>query len=307
MISVLQNVQWTFFSIVHTETDFGRQSSVQIRKNAVNAGLCVTLVLSLSSDLSTATIEAVLKTLVSSGATAVVFAGEKDAALSLSSVALSYAGAGSLQWIFLDLFSDSLVNAAGANYLKGALTITPSVPTLTQFKNYWTSINVGSSTLTNAWFNEWFMTVNKCRFPNINYAPYNNYPTCSTSGWANNYVQSPYIISAIYSVYAYANALKRAQLDLCTGSGICPQLIAMTSETFFAKYISSTNITFGSQERLSDLSTNNRLTFTKDGFVLSTGFDIWNVNDLSGKLSFQKVNIYQMHFTNHLNLANSIK
>lgn len=269
----------------------GRQAGSQLRRDATNAGLCVTMYVPLASTQSTV-VQQALQDIANAGITGVVFAGDRDAALAVSTVAQAFLPAGSLQWIFVDLFADSLSNMpSAATYVKGALTITPTLPQLTDFKNYWTRLN---PTTADAWFADWFMATNQCRLSSATSPPYPS-TTCSgstISNWASqtSYVQNPYAASAALAVYAYANALKRAQADQCgSQSGMCTKLANMSATDFFSKYVTTTNITFGSQERVMGLSTGDRLTFTSQGFITDLGFDVWNIVESSGKSVFKKV------------------
>ena len=95
-----------------------------------------------------------------------------------------------------------------------------------------------------SWAEEYFMSTYKCRLPfstKGNQSYYAGYNACAMSidGINETSHQHEYVSAALDGVAVFAAALKSAHTDLCSGPGVCMQLLKAT----MTEYISKTNIT----------------------------------------------------------------
>jgi hypothetical protein len=247
-------------------------------------------------------IKSSLERLVRSKATAVVYFGSSIIASALFSQAANVTGTGNLQWLFSGSIGGDQYFAASSTYVRGYLSIAPGSRDTSEFKNYWLSLDEKNNP-DNPWHSDWYMTVNNCKLPGVNYAPYKDYqsscPQLTAAQKSAQYVQNQYVTSTIDAIYAFASALKKARSDNgCGTSPNCSAVASMTTNAFFTNYLKKVNITYGTAEGIPSLATAaapthtaHKVSFDSAGELVDSFLEVWNYNNVGGKWLPKKVRI----------------
>ncbi|XP_067683866.1 uncharacterized protein [Haliotis asinina] len=295
VIEAIKKFNWKYISIVYTDNSHGRQSYEAIRPRLVTAGICLTAAISTSpSDTQNITIDAVLDRLLLTKTVGVVYFGTPSVAYALleRSNAASYANMGNLQWVFTD--SISLTKQFGTNkYPRGIISIVPTSRYIVEFEDHWVRINENNPSAENPWFQEWYSEQYECSFPTFNNI---QFPTpCSSKIQTErqkreSFIQDRFVEPAVHAVYTYAVALRNAQKAMCVGAEAntsCSALRRMTSKTFFENYLMKVNFTYGKEERVPSLASDQyapyfsaaKVRYNENGDILNPAYDVWNFND----------------------------
>ncbi len=289
-------MEWRAFVLVHTDDNYGREGAAAVLSGASASGLCVVKTLSISGATSPSEYLNTVSNILDTNVNGVLYFGGLTGLGKLMEAMEEFSEAGRLQWVISDgRFAETLTFA----YAKGVITVSPSARTVSEFQDFWTSIDPQDPPFTSPNFQEFHMASNRCKFSGITNPAYVNFSDCEATTQEQRrqaFSQEGNTESGILAVYAYARALKNAHLEKCGGNpGLCDTLLRTTSEEFFRDYLRDVDLTFGDEERLpslasaSDAAAPKRLRFDRNGDVSEVAFDVWNVNDRSGETTFMKV------------------
>lgn len=232
MLDVVSELQWERVLLVHSDSHYGRDGYDTLVRQAMGRNTCIAEAIQLPA---LGTVEEYRDKLISLGdldITGAIFFGSYINALTLFDALDNVPNMADVQWIMSDL---NFEEAYTSKFAKGAIYVAPTYTYVSEFATYFTSLNVDSPPPENPWLKDWYMTVNGCRFRNINYEPYSNMPQCvanSNNQRLTDFIQLPYVDMTIKAVFAYAKALKNAQQDKCGGFGFCSQLQQMSTEEY---------------------------------------------------------------------------
>lgn len=310
IVQVLIKFKWDCVAVVYDKGTYGSSGYSELRARLVSAGICLTtaIIVDAYDDASAAnTIAKILNT----NATGVIYLGPGTYSTSLLQRGnQTLPAAGRLQWIFLE-FIDSTVETSNI-YQRGVISITAASRYIVEFEDHWIRLDEDHPSVENPWFSQWYEDNYACKFN-----PTGTQKNCSRlyegmTATAKElmkraaYQQDQYVEAAVMSVYAYARALRMAQMDKCPGfSGICPALRNMTRKSFLNDYLKKVNFTFTADERVPSLASKNvapynaakQLSFNSNGDISDPSYYIWNYNDIetglgSNDFKFRRVGSY---------------
>lgn len=291
LVEVLQKLNWYFVTVVYTDDIGGMDSFMELRERVTGKGICLTAGVAMSStDTSEATMKKTLEQIKGKGTTGVIYLGTGNVLQSLFKVADTYPGATNLQWIVTS--SLSLYNTFPNNkYPRGVVAVLTGSRFIVEFEDHWQRINESHPSSENPWFDEWYMSYRKCKFPGVTEAPFSLYPNCAVLTEIEKrrqFVQDQSVEPAVHAVFTYARALRMAQADLCGATpGMCPALAAITRKEFAEKYLEKVKFTYQTAERIASLSSPiyapykkaKELNFDSNGDVINPEFGVWNFNN----------------------------
>lgn len=197
-----------------------------------------------------------------------------------------------LQWVFpWSKFSRPFTSTL----FRGSLSLTTKSKTISEFANYFTSIDPQNPPVQNPWFQEWYMFTNRCKINTATNPLVQSYSTCVVPTPTQRraaFRQDESVEPVIKAVYLFADALRRARRDKCLGSvqSFCNSFAQMSSEEFL-RYLKA-GFTFSSADNLPSLS-GTRVMFDSNLNLASfDGFDVYNYNNGSGTgFQFQSVSL----------------
>ena len=302
IVKTLKALQWEYFAIIYGTDPDGSDLKNAVVSQAASEGLCVAGLVGVTwdDDDSVDTIRDALHKTVQMKVTGVVYLawGNHIVLENIQNVP----DAGKLQFLFPDTLGPDEELVDDLKYARGILTVSPSQRYITEFEDHWVGLNVNDPIPDNPWFQEWYMTKEKCRLPGFSNPPYNTYPNCALkteSEMRDEYEQLKYTEASIVAVYTYAKAVKDAHADLCGPffRGMCDQLIDLPSEDFFANYVRELDFTFSTDERVPTLASTTtapyfaakRVRYDNKGDLQEAMYDIWSYNDFDGDFKFQMV------------------
>ncbi|CAL1533763.1 unnamed protein product [Lymnaea stagnalis] len=310
IVQVLTKLRWNYVAVVYDKGAYGSSGYSELRARLVSAGICLTtaVIVDAYDDASAAnTIDKVLNT----NATGVIYVGPGSYSSSLLRQGnRTLPDAGRLQWIFLELI-DNAVETTNI-YQRGVISITAASRYIVEFEDHWIRIDEDRPSAENPWFSQWYEDNNECKFN-----PTGAQKNCSRLYDGKTatekelikraaYQQDQYVEAAVMSVYTYARALRKAQMEKCPGfSGICPALRNMTRDSFLNDYLRKVNFTFTADERVPSLASKNvapynaakQLSFNGNGDISDPSYYIWNYNDIetgqgTNDFKFRRVGSY---------------
>ncbi len=307
MLDVAVELGWAYMAVVYTDDSYGTEGYHALRNAASTKGVCLISAIPLSAiTTNSQDFQDVYHQLLQTQATAVFYFGSQSSAKRLLQAGLTVTGAGKYQWMFPDSVGTSPEIIKNLNYARGIITISPATRSIAEFEDHWVSINESDTSSENPWFKDWYMTVNRCKLPGIDYTPYNGYSDCVIKDEATKraeYNQNQYVEPAVTAIFAYARALRNAHSDICgrTNTGVCSGLIQMSSGAFYKNYLETVDFTFTREERVPTLSssqapynTAKRVQFDSNGDIMNPSYDVWSYNNFDGKFSYKKVRLSLM-------------
>ncbi|KAK7481553.1 hypothetical protein BaRGS_00027202, partial [Batillaria attramentaria] len=312
MAEVFQALNWDYVTVVYEDTTYGRSAYDELRSALAAKGICLTAaIMADPTDTSSNTVQGIIRQAVETDAIGTIFLGATSLAKAIIEEGLNVQDAGKLQWVFTDSLSldDTFpLNGAGVTYAKGIISILPSSRYIVEFEDHWVRLDEENPSPENPWYQEWFMNKYDCNLQGFT----GKSVPCSQIRQTErekrlSFVQSQFVEPAVHSVFAYAYALRQAQIDKCgaTSSGICPALRSMTHEDFLNDYLKKVEFTYAAQERVPSLASDQyapyyaakKLQFDARGDIINPAFAVWNYNDLplgqgSAGLRFRNVGSY---------------
>ncbi|KAL8604641.1 hypothetical protein ACOMHN_013421 [Nucella lapillus] len=293
---VLKQLNWKYVVVVYENSKYGQEAYSYLRPVLADVEVCLSAAFMISSaDLSSATMQNVLRQVVATDTVGTLFLGGETAVQALLKEGPNVAGAGKLQWIVTD--SITLDTTFSYNYPRGVLALVPASRYIVEFEDHWVRIDENKTSAENPWFRDWYMHKNQCNLPGATaYARpcsslyFNMDSTQIERKKRLTFVQDQYVEPAVHTVFTYAHALRKAQEALCppkTG-GICPQLASLTHEQFLNNYVKKVDFTYTAKERVPSLASDQyapykaakKLKFDSRGDIVNPAYSLWNYNNL---------------------------
>ncbi|XP_064612204.1 uncharacterized protein LOC135476193 isoform X2 [Liolophura sinensis] len=282
--------------MVFTDDNFGRSMKDLVLRETYSRGICVPHVIAMPDTGTAVNIMADrLRPVIENDVIGVVYAGSEMNVPELFQALgkLDQSRVNRLQWVFpWSKFSKPF----NSPLFRGSLSVATKSKFISEFADYFTSINPQSPQVQNPWFQEWYMFTNKCKFNNATNPLVQSYSPCivptSTERRAA-FTQDESVEQVIKAVYLFANALRRARNDKCLGSvqTFCTSFAQMTPAEFLG-YM-KTGFTFSAAENLPSLSGTSVLFDDNLDLATFAGFDVYNFNNRSGTgFQFQSIGSY---------------
>ncbi|GFS13478.1 metabotropic glutamate receptor 3, partial [Elysia marginata] len=327
IVEILMKMKWDRTIIVYDSGVYGRSAYSDLHAQLVAKGICLTAGI-MVEDKQLSTAPTILNRVLSNSArdagtgdlTGVIFFGSPSYAQELLKAGNDQlqAGAGLLQWLFVDFPLYAQFDAAQI-YQRGIISVSPAFRFMVEFEDHWVRIDENNPSPENPWFQEWFESTYSCKFSATGVER-----DCSTifpgnteeereAGKRAVYQQDQYVEAAVMAVFTYARALRTAQMTKCGSvSGVCPALRDMSREEFHEDFLKKVDFTFTATERVPSLASRNvqpynapkHLSFTSEGDISDPSYFIWNYNNVNtgvgqNTFAFRRVGSY---ISNRLNL-----
>ncbi|KAH9515187.1 hypothetical protein Btru_019453 [Bulinus truncatus] len=222
---LLVQLQWQNVAVIYVNDADGKSGYQQLLQATYTRGLCISNALALDDSMSKTTYKTAISNfglnnfkvaivVASGGQTQVILEAANEVILTSSNI----------QWILSDL--DITVDQSQLAQSHGALVVVPKFPKISGFLEYMIPrLTSPQNVMDNPWFKEWYSTVYKCSIT----ASSNTCPPKSSDAVRSSFIQSPWVVPAIKSVFAYAEAIR----SVCANSGtVCASLKSMTPANF---------------------------------------------------------------------------
>ncbi|KAK3802485.1 hypothetical protein RRG08_043316 [Elysia crispata] len=321
IVSILERLNWDRIIIVYDSGTYGSSAYTKLHAQLITKDICLTTGIMIEDkDLSTA--NAVLQRVLryinsdSNSFAGVIFFGSPSYAQELLKHGNNnLPDAGRLQWLFVDFPLHAQFEAASI-YQRGIISISAGSRFIVEFEDHWVRIDENNPSPENPWFQDWFASTYNCQF-----GASVGQRDCSTvfsgkdeyereASRRAQYQQDQYVEAAVMAVFAYARALRTAQMTKCgVVSGMCQALRDMTRKEFYEDFLKMVDFTFSTTERVPSLASSNvepykeakRLSFTAEGDIEDPSYFIWNYKNAltGGVFAFRRIGSY---ISNQLNL-----
>ncbi|XP_052799942.1 uncharacterized protein LOC128231322 [Mya arenaria] len=294
----LGQLNWEYVAVVYTDNSYGRGAYNAIRPHLAKAGICLTAALGADPlDDSDATIDDVLRKLMQTNTTGVIYLGNGLLIDALFKRGALYEGAGKLQWVVTDSVSLS-DKFPGQTYPRGLISVVPSSRTIIEFEDHWVRIDHTTSSTENPWFQDQYMAQYKCRIPGRNSVYTTDCPILTEIQRRTDFVQDQFVEPAVHAVFTYARALKQAHSDLCGVRGMCDALLQLSAGDFHLNYMRQMDFIYGKKERVESLASYSLVPYNAPARVKYEGnditnpaFEVFNFNDYPSGTSYKFTSI----------------
>lgn len=236
ILAVLNELNWKRVVAVYTDSVYGNSGYEAMVKQSMNSGICITKAVAVPNGGSMSEYATKLGELPKYDADVAVFFGSYLEGTTLFGALQSIggtAGIRDIQWIVTDV---NLMQEGYTNLARGILAVVPRSTLVTEFRDYFVSLNEASAPTENPWLANWYMTQYRCKLPGVTYTPYVNYGDCvtqTTDQKRNDFRQNSFVDRTIMAVFAYAKALRNAQMGQCGSTpGMCASLQILTTSEF---------------------------------------------------------------------------
>ncbi|XP_075213701.1 metabotropic glutamate receptor 4-like [Lycorma delicatula] len=269
MLELLKKFNWTYVSIVHSDTEYGTYGYDKLKQHAPDYGICFATPLRVRSDED---YEKAINSLAnnSDSRVVVVFAEQPTVVLRLAEIARNqglgdrYAWVGSHGWSVAfshklssrsirDNSAGTAVEIANQEVLEGALAMQPLAAELRGFDDYFTSLKLSTHQHINPWFKEYWEAFFHCKhadkFDNDTRKFKGNICDETLKIDINaGYKQHTVLHFVRDAVYSVAQALHNMRKDYCPNvTGLCYRMKHIDGN-MLKKYISDVNFNVNSSE-----------------------------------------------------------
>ncbi|CAH1801145.1 unnamed protein product, partial [Owenia fusiformis] len=250
IIDVITNLKWSVISVIYSDDTYGREGYEEIKKQALEKNICIIQAHMIkTSHNEVAKLSKIMKdivgTIATSGIIGVVCFGQastvEEVFIGIKGLAEKDFGhlSDQLQFILPDSVGiNSNVLVDYANIAEGAITISPYIDEVEEFKDFWVEMFSNNSMVSNLaatdpWIEEVFMLQYECTIPThplISELPFKHYSrTCdeiTREEVERKFSQSGYTESVIHIAVTLTEALKIVRQNICKKpSGVCPELL----------------------------------------------------------------------------------
>ncbi|XP_069135753.1 LOW QUALITY PROTEIN: uncharacterized protein [Argopecten irradians] len=292
MLAALNQMSWKQIVVVYSDSVYGRDGYDVFRSLAFKRSVCIVKGIAIPAAGSVSEIQQHLSGILNFDVSAGLFFGSAALATKFFSAMENVPNSGRMHWMFTDL---NLMESYTSPVARGALLISPRTVTVTEFRDYFLSLDENNPPAENPWYQDWYMTMYNCRLPGVTHAPYGSLGLCPSLTQAQKlaaYKQVPFVETTIKAVFAYASALRAAQSARCGTSGtFCSALQSLTSMDLF-QTLRNVNFQFSGSEGIPSL-VGQTVQFNSNGDNTMQDFTIFNYNNRnSASYTFVEVGSY---------------
>ncbi|XP_023290686.1 metabotropic glutamate receptor 3 [Orussus abietinus] len=264
MLEILRYFQWTYVSVVYSDTEYGNHGYETLVSLANNYSVCFSAPQRIDEEhFAAEDYDNVIRTIASqTDVRVVVLFAEKSTTLRVLKAARRMGVGTRFVWIGSDAWSTAnhreFLNPGNNKdqemvVLEGAIAVQPLSRQLSGFDEYFTSLDLRHEKV-NPWFREFWMEYHRCGMRNITA---DNHRTSEVALFSDDECLNPYRkIDVSYgykqqrfihfvrdAVYAVAQALHDLHVEKCGNGaqGICPAIRHIDGETL-SRFLS--NVTF---------------------------------------------------------------
>ncbi|XP_076643046.1 LOW QUALITY PROTEIN: metabotropic glutamate receptor 6 [Halictus rubicundus] len=244
MLEILRRFEWTYASIVYSDSEYGDHGYETLVSLATEYSICFTAPHRIQEDRFTdEDYDNVVRTIADkTNVRVVVLFAEKSATLRVLASARRMGLDSRFVWLGSDSWPDRKdeEDRGNGSELEGALAVQPLYAPLSGFDRYFTNLTPEHEKL-NPWFREFWYKYHGCEDPSGSAAKGSD--RCADPSLridrTNGYKQRRFLHFVRDAVYAVAYALRDAQTDLCGRDyvGVCERMRSMDGETF-SRYLS---------------------------------------------------------------------
>ena len=248
LVDIVQEFNWTYVSIVHSEGEYGESGIDFFKHEAKAKNICIAASKEISLRATNATYDDVIKELLDKpeARVVIVFVRSEDAT-GLLNAASRKGLAGKFVWVASDGWGNRLAPVKNNPLVaQGAITLELQSTAISGFENYFLNLNPRSNHR-NPWFVEYWEEEHKCTWNGVSVptSPAEvNFLTrrraCKGNERINRKITSQENkVQFIYdAVYAFAHALHDMQQDVCVGGkGLCTAMTNIDGETLLRNYL----------------------------------------------------------------------
>ncbi|XP_066587920.1 metabotropic glutamate receptor 3-like isoform X1 [Prorops nasuta] len=262
MLEILKQFEWTYVSVVYSDTEYGNHGYETLVSLSSNYSICFSAPQRIDKEHFVAEdYDNVIRTIANkTDVRVVVIFAEKSTTLRVLQAARRLGVGTRFVWIGSDSWSTSnhreflSLGFDHGNHempvLEGAITVQPLSRTINGFDQYFTNLTVKHEKI-NPWFREFWVEYHRCSKTNTTYQMSNVHTDSKDPclnpelkiQQSNGYKQQKYLHFIRDATYAVAYALHDLQADMCGPKykGVCDRLKHIDGETL-SKYL--TNVTF---------------------------------------------------------------
>ncbi|XP_018497554.1 metabotropic glutamate receptor 3 [Galendromus occidentalis] len=230
IMEILKRFQWTYVSIVYSDTDYGNRGYEKLQEVAARYNICFSNPQSINAEVNDTKYDTVIQNLMNkSNARVVILFSDKQVAKKLMKAAYRKGASRQFVWIGSDAWGGlkTLFETEGERQVvEGAINVLPKQRILAGFGNYFRKLNPSEHT-ENPWFAEYWEEFWKCRLQGFPDTPFNrNFTTrcaTNTSILTDEFKGLHFVRDA---AYAFAYALHNTQRKWCRNqTGLCPKML----------------------------------------------------------------------------------
>ena len=122
--------------------------------------------------------QSIIKQLLGKRITNAVFVGDSKIGINLLRAAEMVQDGGQIEWIFSSTLGGDSNMVENVKFARGMVSVSPAVRHIAEFEDYYVRIDPNNPPDQDPFYKEAYMQMAKCRLDDINYAPYNGFPTC---------------------------------------------------------------------------------------------------------------------------------
>ncbi|XP_076754284.1 metabotropic glutamate receptor 6 [Xylocopa sonorina] len=235
MLEVLRRFQWSYVSVVYTDSEYGDHGYETLISLAGEYSVCFSAPQRISRDRFTEDdYEQVVRTIVEkTDVRVVVLFAEKATTLRVLEAARTVVRDGSrFVWLCSDSWADRERNA-----LEGALAVQPLYARLSGFDEYFTRLTLEHERV-NPWFGEFWQAYHNCGANGSKSSTNCGDPRLRIER-GNGYKQRRFLHFVRDAVYAVAHALDRMQREICGEArlGVCEAMRSSNVSGTLSRYL----------------------------------------------------------------------
>ncbi|GFO03395.1 metabotropic glutamate receptor 3 [Plakobranchus ocellatus] len=245
LVDIVQEFNWTYVSIVHSEGEYGESGIDFFKHEAKAKNICIAASKEISLRATNATYDEVIKELQDKpeARVVIVFVRSEDATGLLNAAARKNL-TGKFVWIASDGWGNRLAPVKNNPLVaQGAITLELQSTPILGFEKYFLDLNPRSNHR-NPWFVEYWEEEHKCSWnrvrPPTSAEDWRPFRACKGNERINRRITSQENkVQFIYdAVYAFAHALHDMQEELCPGTDrLCPAMANIDGETLLRNYL----------------------------------------------------------------------
>lgn len=249
ILEILKAFEWTYVSLVYTNTDYGNKGVEELEKFAPKYKVCFATSQRINVEqYQEIDYDRVIQNLFKTSAKVVVMFADKKSARRLMAAVKRQQAVDRFVWIGSDGWSrrDTVVQGL-EEVIEGAITVLPMWGRLNGFDEYFTNLRPNHQREENPWFDEFWEEYFQCRLtdrPPTRYsAPYNECQPDLSISTSSGYRQQTYLHFVRDAAYAFAYAVRDMHRDKCGEvHGICKAMKEVLDGRQLKRYLS--NVTF---------------------------------------------------------------
>nr|XP_033338555.1 metabotropic glutamate receptor 6-like isoform X1 [Megalopta genalis] len=249
MLEILRRFEWTYASIVYSDSEYGDHGYETLISLASEYSICFTAPHRIKEDrFADQDYDDVVHSIVEkTDVRVVVLFAEKSATLRVLEAASRMGLHSKFVWLGSDSWPDRIDEERRSSVLEmeGALAVQPLYAPLSGFDEYFTGLTLVHEKQ-NPWFREFWYKYHGCGYSSEERAEDGCADPNLRIDRSNGYKQRRFLHFVRDAVYAVAYALRDAQTDSCGPGyrGICERMRSMDGETF-SRYLS--NVSFADE------------------------------------------------------------